>query len=117
MQGLTFTIHENAPREDASFLEQGLREHGIAAVGSRGFQPVAIFAVDDTGERIGGIYGFINWTWLFVSLLWVAEDVRRKGVGAELLRRLEAAAIERGCLQAHVDTFSYQARPFYERYG
>lgn len=27
------------------------------------------------------------------------------------------AASDRGCTRAHVDTFSYQAKPFYERHG
>ena len=59
----------------------------------------------------------INWTWLHVSLLWVAEERRHSGLGSRLLCDLEAAAAERGCRHAHLDTFSYQARPFYERHG
>lgn len=30
---------------------------------------------------------------------------------------LEETAARRGCTRAHLDTFSYQARPFYERRG
>jgi hypothetical protein len=30
---------------------------------------------------------------------------------------IEGAAEERGCERAHLDTFSYQARPFYEKLG
>ena len=30
---------------------------------------------------------------------------------------LESVAVRRGCTHAHLDTFSYQARPFYERRG
>jgi hypothetical protein len=32
-------------------------------------------------------------------------------------RRIERVAVERGCAHAHLDTFSYQARPFDERLG
>ena len=30
---------------------------------------------------------------------------------------MEAEAIRRGCKGAYLDTFSYQARPFYEKLG
>ena len=59
----------------------------------------------------------MNWTWLHVALFWIAAAERRRGLGSSLLRAIETAAIERGCTQAHLDTFSYQARPFYERHG
>jgi len=63
------------------------------------------------------MYALVNWSWLQVSLVWLDEPRRRAGLGSRLLAALEAAAIERGCTQAHLDTFSYQARPFYERHG
>lgn len=42
---------------------------------------------------------------------------RSDGLGSRLLRAIELAGAERGCRHAHLDTFSYQARPFYERHG
>ena len=33
------------------------------------------------------------------------------------MQAMEAEAIRRGCRGAYLDTFSYQARPFYERLG
>ena len=55
--------------------------------------------------------------WLFVEYLWVSEELRSKGVGRELMGRAEALAIERGCHSAWLDTFSFQARGFYEKLG
>jgi GNAT superfamily N-acetyltransferase len=43
--------------------------------------------------------------------------LRHGGLGSQLLSRIESAGKERGCTNAHLDTFSYQARPFYERHG
>jgi hypothetical protein len=37
--------------------------------------------------------------------------------GRRLLEAIEDEARKRGCRWAHLDTFSYQARPFYERLG
>jgi hypothetical protein len=33
------------------------------------------------------------------------------------MRAAEAVAIERGCIGVWLDTFAFQARPFYERLG
>jgi GNAT superfamily N-acetyltransferase len=43
--------------------------------------------------------------------------VRKRGFGKELMKRAETYAIERGCTDAYLDTFSFQARPFYEKLG
>lgn len=52
-----------------------------------------------------------------LAILWVAPGFRRRGLGARLLAAIESAALDRGCTRAHLDTFSYQAKPFYERHG
>ena len=38
-------------------------------------------------------------------------------MGRRLLRAAEREAAERGCAHAYLDTFDFQARPFYERLG
>ena len=45
--------------------------------------------------------------WLFVRLLWVAEPYRRQGIGSRLIKDAEAAARERNCRGAYVDTFTF----------
>jgi GNAT superfamily N-acetyltransferase len=52
-----------------------------------------------------------------VSVLFVDESCRGTGVGADLLARAEALALERGATHAYLDTFSFQAEPFYARRG
>ena len=51
------------------------------------------------------------------GLLWVDESLRGKDVGTQLITEAEEEAKARGCRYALVDTFSFQARPFYERMG
>jgi GNAT superfamily N-acetyltransferase len=55
--------------------------------------------------------------WLAVELLFVPEDLRRSGVGSRLLCEAEDQARARGCIGAWLDTFSFQAREFYEQLG
>ena len=71
----------------------------------------------DDGTIVGGALCEIRWHWLFVDQLWVAETHRGSGFGTALLAAAEAEARARGCTRAHLDTISFQARPFYEKLG
>ena len=62
------------------------------------------------------MHGHVNWTWLHIGTRLGGRGAPARGLGS-VLRAIETAAIERGCIHAHLDTFSYQARPFYERHG
>jgi GNAT superfamily N-acetyltransferase len=104
--------------DDLNALDHGLAAHARTVVtGPGGFQPLAVLARDGTGRLVGGVVARVNWNWLHVSRVWVAEELRGAGVGALLLAAAEDAGRARGCTRAHLDTFSYQARPFYEKHG
>jgi len=66
---------------------------------------------------IYGLYGNIWGGWLHVKALWVIKSVQRRGHGRRLLEAAEAYALEKGCAAASLETFSFQARPFYEKQG
>lgn len=78
---------------------------------------VRIFIRDTEDRVVGGITGDLFGGWVYISLLWVAESLRNQGYGTELVNRLEREAIHLGCGHVHVDTYSFEARPFYERLG
>jgi ribosomal protein S18 acetylase RimI-like enzyme len=56
---------------------------------------------------------------LYVSSLAAAEEVRSRGIGAELMRRVEAGAAEQGLRSVTLDVGleNERARAFYERLG
>ena len=109
---------ESAPSaEDIARLGAGLSEHAIPTTGVPGFVPLAIFMRDESGEMVAGISGTTDWNWLHIALFWISEPLRRGGHGARLIGAIENEARSRGCTHAHLDTFSWQARPFYERHG
>ena len=58
-----------------------------------------------------------QWNWLFIKLLWVSEELRGQGFGRALMSSAEQEALARGCTNIYLDTFSFQARDFYERLG
>jgi GNAT superfamily N-acetyltransferase len=111
------TIEESPTVADHEALIHGLNEHAARHTPRPGFRPLAAFLRDDRGALIGGAYGYVNWNWLFINLVWVSESVRGGGHGRRVILALEQAARERGCTHAHLDTFSFQARPFYEKLG
>ncbi len=112
-----FSIEDHPNSEDVAILSQGLTAHSLPHTPAPGFQSIASFMRDENGKLVGGIWGYINWNWLQVGLVWLSEDLRGGGYGKQLLLALEGVARERGCEFAHLDTFSYQARPFYENLG
>lgn len=117
MTAFEITIESGVSVEHRRLIEEGLTRHALPATGVPGFQPVAALARDDRHALVGGVVGTINWNWLHVALVWVSESCRHTGLGTRLMSEIERAALARGCTRAHLDTFSYQARPFYERLG
>jgi N-acetylglutamate synthase-like GNAT family acetyltransferase len=49
--------------------------------------------------------------------MWVQEDLRGNGFGEELLKAVEKEAKEKGAKFAFLDTFSFQAPGFYQKFG
>jgi GNAT superfamily N-acetyltransferase len=102
---------------EARVVVQGLRAYNIAQTQDARYTLLRLFLRDATGKVVGGLLGEISWGWLHISTLWLAEDLRRGGYGTQLMAAAEAEAVGRGCHSAFLDTFSFQARPFYERLG
>ena len=75
------------------------------------------FTVREDGTVRGGLVAEGIGEWMYVSLLWVEDEFRRRGFGTALLQKSEREAKSRGAKGILVDTFSFQAPAFYERHG
>lgn len=118
MNAGTVTIASEPPEAGiGEAVLEGLRGFNRQHTGPPEFRPLALAARDEDGALIGGLVGETGWQWLHVSLLWVRDEHRGRGVGRRLLRAAEAEARERGCGFAYLDTFEFQAPRFYEREG
>ena len=113
----TLTIESVATPADAAAVARGLLLFNEAMLGPANEQPVTLIVRDPEGEVVGGLLGTIRWKWLYVAKLWVAESQRGSGLGSRLMQRAEQIARDRGSFAAALDTFEFQARPFYERMG
>jgi GNAT superfamily N-acetyltransferase len=90
----------------------------IAAGRDHGWGRVAFLVREpDTERAVGGLTGWTDYDWFFVHLLYLPERLRGAGHGRDLMARAEAFARTHGCIGMWLDTFSFQARPFYERLG
>ena len=78
---------------------------------------IRIFIRDRQGTVVGGIVTDLFGGWAYISLLWIDEPLRNKGLGTRLVIMLEQEALRLGCTHAHLDTYSFEARPFYGKLG
>jgi GNAT superfamily N-acetyltransferase len=72
---------------------------------------------DAAGAMAGGLLGHFRYDWLFIELIFVPDDRRGQNLGSALLAMAEAQARAWGAAGVWLDTFSFQARGFYERHG
>jgi GNAT superfamily N-acetyltransferase len=117
MINATIVFDPYAAAEMHKFVQTIVDNHNVAITGQAQWYPVAFFLKGENGEVLGGLLGDIWAAWLHLRTLAVAMPVRGQGFGKELMRRAETYAVERGCTDAFLDTFSFQARPFYEKLG
>ncbi|MGV3491045.1 MAG: GNAT family N-acetyltransferase [Devosia sp.] len=83
-----------------------------------GYQQFSIQLSDDAGNPVtGGLYGYQLFDWLFIQYVGVPQSMQGQGVGRDLLARAEAWSRQRGLAGMWLDTFAFQARPFYEKLG
>jgi GNAT superfamily N-acetyltransferase len=101
----------------AQLVREGLIAEAERRVGPQKPWSLGIYLRDDQGQVAGGAVGMSYWGWLFIDLLWVRNDLRHQGWGQRLLQAAEAEARSHSSIGVWLDTFSFQARPFYEANG
>lgn len=102
---------------DIDEILAGLRKHNAPFVSDVYRTDVACYLHDGEGNKLGGLVGEIWGHWLIVKFLWVDEQHVGKGLGRQLLNKAEEFSRSKGCKSSFLDTFSFQAKPFYEKQG
>ena len=114
---LQMEVTSNVHEECRVQVARGLREFNSRHLGNYEWIPLDVY-VRDAGKVVtGGLIGDTALGWFSIHALWVAEDLRGRGLGGAILHAAENAAIERGCRAALLDTLSFQAPAFYEKRG
>ena len=115
--GYVLEIARHPNEHDEQLVREAIYAHNHQKAGDPHYDRLTIFLRDRRGQLFGGMIGSTYWGWLMTDFLWVAEDLRGKGYGTQLLLAAEREARGRGCEHACLDTFSFQAKSFYEKFG
>ncbi|MEL7311580.1 MAG: GNAT family N-acetyltransferase [Pseudomonadota bacterium] len=114
---LKFAAVLDPSSEDIDAVARGLRAYNNQFAGPLNERKLGCFVRDETDRIVGGAHGHVIWSWLYIERLWVESDLRSRGVGAEVLARLERLALSEGVFRFHVQTTSFQALDFYRKQG
>jgi len=89
----------DADTDLAERLDQEISAFNAAASGHHDARMLSVAVRGDDGDLRGGLYG---WTWGgcgYVDLLWVRDDQRGLGLGADLLATAEAGDVRYAALR------------------
>src|SRR4051812_6603636 len=111
-------VSEHDPNPaDIEVVHQGLYTFNMRTMNDERFLDISIFLRDEANAVQGGILGSVWAGWFHLNFLWIADVYRHQGYADQLMQAAEAEARAFGSTSAYLETFSFQARPFYERYG
>ena len=113
---LTWTLDAHAPEADLQAVSEGVFSHGRAQARDGNAEPIACL-VRDGSRVVAGGSGRTEFRRLFVSHLWVCEDLRRQGLARRILQALELQAVHRGCRDALIETLDDGVAAYYGRLG
>ena len=98
-------------------VHAGLRAFNRAVVNWPERQFFTVALRDLGGVVRGGILASVSFDVLRLDDVFIEEHFRRSGHGRQMMATAEGEGGRRGARLAVVSTFSWQARPFYERLG
>ncbi len=110
-------ILENPEQSLIDFLDKKIDDFNLANWEVSERPPLAIQIKDKRGNVIAGAAARTFGDWLLIDTLWVSEELRGQDIGSQILKELEAAGKNRGCVKCLLDTLNFQAMPFYEKHG
>lgn len=108
---------ENPRDVDNALINDGINNFNRGYMGADNYVPISVFVRDDKWQVIGGAICSVYWNAFSVNILWLPENVRRGGLGTQILMHCETAARQHRCDFMHVDTMSFQALDFYRKFG
>src|SRR6266536_2226069 len=114
---MIITLEPDPPTPDTQTIGQILSNYNSQHARPSDRKHLILLLRDDAGQVVGGLRGNTAWNWLYVEALAIAEHARGQGWGTQLLAAAEREAAVRGCHSAYLDTFDFQALPFYQKQG
>ena len=102
---------------DMNAIIKGLGEFNREQTGAAMPEYLLVTVRDERRTVVGGLLGATYLGWLQVHAVWLPDSLRGRNYGTELMTLAESEALRRGCTRAFLETYSFQALPFYEKCG
>ncbi|CDZ62886.1 GNAT family N-acetyltransferase [Neorhizobium galegae] len=112
---LKLTEGMNADEED--FILERLMTHNAVTFGPSNRRELAVPLQGEDGDLIGGLTGYTGRGWLYISMLYVPDELRGQGLAGRMLDMAEAEARARGAIGAYIDTMNPEALKLYLKQG
>jgi len=115
---LKFEVDTSPSKENIDYLLQGFRDYNRSFLGTYSTKLFTICIKNQEEKIIAGVFAklFIS-PYVDVDVLWVHPDYRMQGLGTLLNQKLEEYVKDQGYNNIRLETYSYHARPFYEKIG
>jgi GNAT superfamily N-acetyltransferase len=110
-------IDETENSDLIKVIKKGIIEYNAPFFGSNPSKSFIIYIKNYKLDIIAGLTGFYKGKYARVDLFWVDKAVRHQGLGKRLILKLEEFCKIKGCCYIQLETFDFQARPFYEKLG
>jgi GNAT superfamily N-acetyltransferase len=111
------TLEAEPNASDINAVVTGLTEFNSLQTNGAMPEYLLVTVRDDRGELAGGLLGATYLGWLQVHSVWLPDVLRGHRYGTKLMAIAESEALRRGCERAFLETFNFQALPFYEKCG
>lgn len=116
-EGATMVVVEDVAEADRADIRRALVAYSDTFAGKADWTTQDFLVRGEGGAILGGLHARTGRGWMFVDLLGLPPELRRERLGTRLMDMAEAEARRLGCVGIYLDTFSFQARPFYEKRG
>ena len=117
MASCSVTLETKPEPGDMRAIIKGLTEFNGSKTEGATPEYLVVTVRDDGGAVVGGLVGATYLGWLQVHAVWLPDALRGYHYGSEIMAVAEREALRRGCPRVFLETFSFQALPFYEKCG
>ncbi|RHO91742.1 GNAT family N-acetyltransferase [Ruminococcus sp. AF42-9BH] len=114
---MNFRITKDGKQSDIDEIYEMLKSYNLSNREASENIPLGVYYEDESERKLAGLTGETFGNWLCINYLFVAENLRNKGIGTKIVLSAEDEARKRNCKYVFVDTFSFQAPKFYEKLG
>ena len=115
---ISLEVCEDSDAAQLLLIEEGLNEFNDLMTGINDRKPLSVLVRSTrTGNVLGGMQGRSSLGLLFIDLFYLPPELRKMGIGSDILHRFEDEGRKRGCSAAFLYTISFQAPDFYKKYG